>query len=102
MDSPFQATIMLLAKELPRSCTRSGQYNNKCKNPDVHPTKKRRNTSTTKIGCPFRVRANYAAGTNWTVYIVDCNHNHRPATSNSALLRHRTAALLPSEHTKVV
>src|SRR5436305_7376908 len=70
-------------------CTRSGQYNDKCKNPDVHPTKKRRNTSTTKIGCPFRVRA---VGTNWTVHIVDSNHNHGPATANSALPQHRTAA----------
>jgi hypothetical protein len=81
-------------------CTRSGKYDNKGKDHDVHPTKRRRNTSTTKIGCPFRIRATFALGINWTIYIVDSNHNHEPATVNAALPQYRLPVLTPAEHAK--
>jgi hypothetical protein len=41
-------------------CLKGGKYNDKSKSDDTHPTKRCRNTSTTKTSCGFRVRATYS------------------------------------------
>jgi Transcription factor AFT len=71
------------------------------KNPEVHPLKKRANTSTTKCRCPFRIRATYDVGTNWTITFVNLEHNHKAASANSAFPQHRLAALSDTECEKV-
>ena len=83
-------------------CSKSGKYNNKCKAQDVHPTKRRRNTGTTKTGCPFRVRATFdeKAGI-WTTQITSADHNHDAVVSLSALPHHRIGAITQEERQKV-
>jgi hypothetical protein len=41
-------------------CFKGGKYNHKNKSYDMHPTKCRRNTRTTKTGGEFRVRTTYS------------------------------------------
>jgi hypothetical protein len=41
-------------------CSKGGKYNDKSKSDNTYPTKRRRNTSTTKTGCSFRVQATYS------------------------------------------
>ena len=42
-------------------CSKSGKYRDH-KNPDMHDSKRRKNTSTTKTGCPFQVVARKPKG----------------------------------------
>jgi hypothetical protein len=68
--------------------------NDKNKSHDVHPTKRRRNTDTTKTECLFRVLATYGdIDTVWTSVIVNPNHNHDAVASISALPHHRLGAI---------
>jgi hypothetical protein len=83
-------------------CSKGGKYNDKNKSHDVHPTKRRRNTGTTKTGCPFRVRATYnKIDAIWTSVIVNPDHNHDAAVSISALLHHRLGAITDAERENV-
>ncbi len=75
-------------------CSKSGKYNDKNKAQDVHPTKRRRNTGTTKTGCPFRVRATFDDITSiWTTQITSADHNHNAVVSLFALPHHRIGAI---------
>ena len=83
-------------------CLKGGKYNNKNKSDDTHPTKRRRNTGTTKTGCEFRVRAIYCkVDTIWTSIIVNPNHNYNAVVSLSALPHHRLGAITDVERQKV-
>jgi Transcription factor AFT len=96
------ATDCSTAKKAAWVCSKSGQYNSKNKADGVHDTKRRRNTGTTKTGCPFRVRALYnEASNNWTTNITDSNHNHDGVVALSALPHHRIGALTTEEHLKL-
>ena len=83
-------------------CSKSGGYDSRGKDPDIHVSKKRRNTLTTKCWCPFRIRATYDVSTNWIIHHTNLEHNHKPVSANSALPHHRTAALSCWEHDKVI
>ena len=74
-------------------CSKSGKYNPKGKDKDIDPSKRRRNTGTTKTDCPFRVACYPTELGGWKVQISDCNHNHAGALSISALLQYRIKAL---------
>jgi hypothetical protein len=43
-------------------CSKSGHYNSRSKNKDVLENKRRKNTSTTKTDCKFRVSASRKGG----------------------------------------
>jgi hypothetical protein len=72
-------------------CSKSGKYNDKNKAQDVHPTKRRRNTGTTKTGCPFRVRATFDVI--WATQIIRADHNHDAVVSLSALPHYRMGTI---------
>jgi hypothetical protein len=83
-------------------CSKSGKYNDKNKAQDVHQTKRRRNTATTKTSCPFRVQATFDEVTDaWTTNITSSDYNHDVVVALSALLHHRLAAITPKERLKV-
>jgi Transcription factor AFT len=68
----------------------------------MHESKRRKNTSTTKTGCPFRVdAAPCEAQPGWKVEVVENRHNHGPVAALSALPAHRIAAMTLQEKAKV-
>jgi hypothetical protein len=70
-------------------CSKSGKYNDQNKSHNVHLTKRRRNTRTTKTRCEFRVRATYdKSNAIWTSVVVNANHNHDAVVLISALPHH--------------
>jgi hypothetical protein len=99
MFSIAESTYVLL-KKAAWTCSRSGAYRD-YKNPEVHVSKKRRNTATTKCRCPFRIRVTYSIGTNWTIHFVNLDHNHKAASANSAFPQHRLAAISTTEYERV-
>jgi hypothetical protein len=99
MFSIAESTYIPL-KKAAWTCSRSGAYRDH-KNPEVHATKKRANTATTKCRCPFRIRATYSIGTNWTIHFVNLEHNHEAASANSAFPQHRLAAISTTERERV-
>jgi Transcription factor AFT len=83
-----------IAKKAAWVCSKSGKYNDKNKAQDVHQTKRRRNTGTTKTGCPFQVRATFDEVTSvWTTMITSADHNHDAVVSLSALPHHQLGAI---------
>lgn len=79
------------------TCTKGGHYDSRSKNKDVPNAKRRRNTSTMKTGCKFRVSANRQDGMTWNVKVFNNNHNHEATTEPSALPQHRIAAMSERE-----
>jgi Transcription factor AFT len=100
MYTIIESTYVPLKKAV-WTCSRSRVYRATSKNPEVHPSKKWANTSTTNCRCPFRICATYKVGTNWTITFVNLEHNHEVASANSALPQHRLAALGDIEREKV-
>jgi hypothetical protein len=97
MYAIIESTYISL-KKAAWTCSRSGAYRAQGKNPEVHLSKRRTNTSTTKCRCPFRIRAIYNIGTNWTVTHVNLEYSHEPASTNSAFPQHQLASLSNTEH----
>jgi len=88
------------AKKAAWVCSKSGKYTGKNKSQDVHQTKRRRNTSTTKTGCPFRVRAT-CNNSIWTTMITSADYNYNAIVSLSALPHHQIGAITQEERLKV-
>jgi Iap family predicted aminopeptidase len=78
-------------------CTKGGYYSTKGKDPTIHPSRQRRNTSTIKTGCPYKVVARTVDGVGYTLEVLDNNHNHGPVVSLSALPQHRVASMTLEE-----
>jgi hypothetical protein len=83
-------------------CSKSGNYDDCSKNlKDVPGKKRRKNTSTMKTGCKFRVSAARQRDMPWTVKIFNNHHNHKPVKASSALPQHRIAAMSEEEQSLV-
>jgi hypothetical protein len=83
-------------------CSKSGNYDDRSKNlKDVPDKKRRKNTSTMKTGCKFRVSAARQRDMPWTVKIFNNHHNHEPVEASSALPQHRIAAMSEEEQSLV-
>jgi hypothetical protein len=82
-------------------CTKGGKYNAKGKVSTNHPSRQRRNTSTIKTDCPYRVVAWKQLDGSFKTEVLDHNHNHGPVAALSALPQHRIGAMTPEEHAKV-
>jgi hypothetical protein len=79
-------------------CSKGGKYDSQGKSDTVHESKRRKNTGTTKTGCPFRVRATKDKETGqWTSVIVTEDHNHDAVAALSALPQHRIGAITDEE-----
>ena len=68
---------------------------------DAPDKKRRKNTSTMKTGCKFRVSAARQRDMPWTVKIFNNHHNHEPVEASSALPQHRIAAMSEEERSLV-
>jgi hypothetical protein len=102
MDMPLPPIQALLIELDGYTGTLKVANNDENKSHDVHPTKRRRNTHTTKTGCLFRVLATYRdIDTIWTSVIVNPDHNHDAVASISALSHHRLGAITDEEHQKL-
>jgi hypothetical protein len=79
------------------ACSKSGKYRDR-KDPNTHESKRRKNTSTIKTDCPFRVVVKKCVDQiGWEIKIQVNNHNHKPVQALSALPEHRIAAIKPEE-----
>jgi FAR1 DNA-binding domain len=81
-------------------CSKGGKYDSRFKDPEVHESKRRRNTSTTKTGCKFMVEARKEAE-GWKTKVLINEHNHGPVAALSALPQYRIAAMTPEERLHV-
>jgi hypothetical protein len=81
-------------------CAKGGKYDSRFKDPTVHQSKRRRNTSTIKSGCKFMVEARKEAG-GWRSNVLVNEHNHGPVAALSALPQYRIAALTSEERSQV-
>jgi hypothetical protein len=80
-------------------CTKGGKYDDRGKDPTVHTSRQRRNTSTIKTDCKYQVQAKKCEDQlGYLVKVLENNHNHGPVAAISALLQHRIAAMTPEEH----
>jgi Transcription factor AFT len=69
-------------------CSKGGKYRDR-KDSNMHESKRRKNTSTAKTGCPFRVdAAPCEAQPGWKVEVVENRHIHGPVAALSALPVH--------------
>jgi hypothetical protein len=82
-------------------CTKGGKYNTKGKVSTNHLSRQRRNTSTIKTDCLYRVVARKQLDGSFKTEVLDYNHNHGPVAALSALLQYRIGAMMPEEHAKV-
>jgi hypothetical protein len=83
-------------------CSKGGKYDPRGKSDAVHESKRRKNTGTTKTGCPFRVRATKDDQTGlWTSVISTHEHNHDAVAALSALPQHRLGSITEEERQKV-
>jgi hypothetical protein len=83
-------------------CSKGGKYNAKCKDPSVHLSRQRPNTSTLETDCPYKaVARKLDDGVGYMLKVLDNNHNHGPAEALSAFPQHRIAAMSPQERTAV-
>jgi hypothetical protein len=90
------------AKDTAYICSKGGKYDSRGKLDAVHESKRHRNTGTTKIDCPFRVRATFdAIASQWTTRVMNYNHNHDAIASISALPHRRIGALTDDERAKI-
>lgn len=83
------------------TCSKSGKYRVNKNMPDVLKNKRRKNTSTMKTGCKFRVSATRQGTMPQIVKIVSNNHNHGLVKALSALPQHRIAAISEKERSLV-
>ena len=60
-------------------CDKGGTLKN-CHN--LTPETRRRNTSSARCGCPFKVRLKCIEGERWTLTVVNGDHNHPPSSSS--------------------
>jgi hypothetical protein len=88
-------------KKVVYKCSKGGKYRDQ-RNPDMHETKRRKNTSTTKTNCPFRVVAKKLIDNpGWKVEVDNEKHNHLAISELSALPQHRIASMTLEERAKV-
>jgi hypothetical protein len=73
-------------------CFRSSSYNTKGRVSDLHPSKRRLNTRSMKIECPFRASAFRTNDNNWQLRIDYVSYNHSAALT-VALPAHRIGSL---------
>ncbi len=59
------------------ACDRAGKYDAKGKDPDVHPTKRRKNTGSKKCDCQMKVATTQQAD-GWMLKVMEATHNHSP------------------------
>jgi transcription factor AFT len=83
------------------NCSKGGKYRDKGKNPETHESKRRKNTSTMKTGCPWQAVAKNSVSGGCKVEVVENNHNHEPVAALSALPQHRIASTTSSEKARV-
>ena len=81
-------------------CSKSGQHRDH-RTKDVPDKKRRKNTSTAKTGCKFRVSASRQGAMPWTVKIFNNDHNHELVEALSALPQHRAATMSEEERSLV-
>jgi hypothetical protein len=81
-------------------CAKRGKYDNRHKDPTVHESRQRKNTSTMKTDCKFKAVAQQENG-QWKLEVLNNNHNHSPLAALAALLQYRATALTPEERLKV-
>jgi hypothetical protein len=86
-------------------CSKHGVYDSRNQG-NVHQSKRRKGTGTTKTNCMFRVIARPIPGpgpgtTLWKVTVLNNDHNHEAVLSLAALPHHHLASLSIEEHTKV-
>jgi hypothetical protein len=75
-------------------CSKRGKYNAKCKDPSVHPSRQRPNTSTMKTDCLYQAVARKVDdGVGYMLKVLDNNYNHRLVEALSAFPEHRIAAM---------
>ena len=75
-------------------CDRAGKYNLKGKRPDVHPSKKRKNTGSKKCGCQMRVTlAKDRVSEQWQVKVLEATHNHAASADFTAHPAHRITSV---------
>jgi hypothetical protein len=85
------------------NCSKYGKYNPKGKKPEVHESKRRKHTGTTKTDCKFQVVARKSDNKKgWNLAIICNDHNHEAATSLSALPQYRTKSLTSEERLKIM
>jgi hypothetical protein len=84
-------------------CDRGSQYSLKSKNPNMHSTKRRNNTSSKKCGYKMRVIAirDLVSGS-WALKILEAIYNHMPSAAPIAYPAHRIAALDPGIRARVI
>lgn len=82
-------------------CSKGRKYNPKCKVLTNHPLRQRRNTSTIKTRCLYRVVTQKEADRSFKTQVLDNNHNHSAVAALSAEPQHRIAALTLEGHVKV-
>ena len=82
-------------------CSKHGVYDSRNQG-NVHQSKRRKGTGTTKTNCMFRVMAKPVLGTtSWKVTVLNNDHNHEAVLSLAALPHHRLSSLSIEERTKV-
>jgi hypothetical protein len=80
-------------------CAKGGKYDNRHKDPTVHESKQRRDTSTMKTDCKYQAVAQEEDGQR-RLQVLN-NHNHGPVAALSVLPQYRTVAMTLEELSKV-
>jgi hypothetical protein len=83
------------------ACDRAGKYDPKGKDPDVHPSKRRKNTGSKKCDCQMKVAATQQAD-GWMLKVIEATHNHGPFAAPTAHPAHRIAALHPDIRARII
>ena len=101
MDMRFLSNLQLNGVRF-TSVRKEANTTQKCKDPSVHPSRQRPNTSTMKTNCPYQAVARKVDdGVGYMLKVLDNNHSHGPVEALSAFPRHRIAAMTLEEQTIV-
>ena len=85
------------------TCTKEGKYDPRGKRPDVHESKRRKETGTKKTGCQYRVLVKKPPESLiWGASIVNDRHNHPPSTTPSVHPIHRIGSLTEEHREKII
>lgn len=83
-------------------CSKGNKYSSHGKSSDIHESKRRKNTSTMKCKCLYRVIATCETSSLlWTSRTVNEEHNHDAVDVLSALPQYRLAAITAEEREDV-
>jgi hypothetical protein len=83
-------------------CSKGNKYDSRGKSDSMHESKRRKNTSTMKCNCPYRVIATRETSDSpWSSRTVHEEHNHDAVTALSALPQHRLGAITVEDRRKV-